>query len=123
MIACAGARRTASSVSISQTRELQYAAAINEDIVSYLEETCAAGQSRESIARFMKACEPFGLKRAEVLNLVNEQPNTLVEIHLIVEECEERLSAEQVQHLLDTCVMLSAKSPAAAASASTNGGL
>ena len=53
MIACAGARRTASSVSISQTRELQYAAAINEDIVSYLEETCAAGQSRESIARFI----------------------------------------------------------------------
>lgn len=111
-------------MSIAQTRELQYAALINEDIVAYLEETCAAGQSRESIARFMKACEPFRLKRAEVLNLINEQPNTLVEIHLIVEECEERLSAEQVQQLLDTCAMLSAEptEAAPAAAASTTGG-
>ena len=107
-------------MSISQTRELQYAALINEDIIAYIEDTCAAGQTRESIAHFMQACEPFGLKRAELLNLVNEQPASVVEIHLIVEECEERLAAEQVQQLLDMCAMLSA---APAADASTNGGL
>ena len=101
-----GARRTSSSQSMYQTQQLAYAAAINEDVVAYLEEACCAGQSSESIATFMKACEPFDLKHAEILNLVNEQPGTLVEIHLIVEECEERLTQDQVQELLATVALL-----------------
>ena len=75
-------------------------------MVAYLEETSCAKQTAESIAAFMKACEPFRLKRAGVLNLINEQPQTLVEIHLIVEECEERLSQDQTQQLLDTVAVL-----------------
>eukprot|EP00908_Phaeocystis_cordata_P023969 Transcript_6435.p2 GENE.Transcript_6435~~Transcript_6435.p2 ORF type:complete len:174 (-),score=62.09 Transcript_6435:430-894(-) len=101
-----GARRTSSSQSMYQTQQLAYAAAINDDVVAYLEETSCAKQTAESIAAFMKACEPFRLKRAEVLNLINEQPQTLVEIHLIVEECEERLSQDQTQQLLDTVAVL-----------------
>jgi hypothetical protein len=104
-----GARRTGSSQSQYQTQQLAYAAAINEDVVAYLEEACCVCQSPESIAAFMKACEPFNLKRAEILNLINEQPGTLVEIHLIVEECEERLTQEQVQELLATVALLPAK--------------
>ena len=104
-----GARRTSSSQSLYQTQQLAYAAAINEDVVAYLEDACCASQSPESIAAFMKACVPFNLKRAEILNLVNEQPRTLVEIHLMVEECEERLSQEQVQELLETVALLPVK--------------
>merc|ERR1712129_386304 len=96
-----GARRTSSSQSQYQTQQLAYAAAINEDVVAYLEEACCVCQSPESIAAFMKACEIF--------NLINEQPGTLVEIHLIVEECEERLTQEQVQELLATVALLPAK--------------
>ena len=91
---------------ICAVQQLAYAAAINDDVVAYLEETSCAKQTAESIAAFMKACEPFRLKRAEVLNLINEQPQTLVEIHLIVEECEERLSQDQTQQLLDTVAVL-----------------
>eukprot|EP00320_Phaeocystis_rex_P020012 CAMPEP_0119058764 /NCGR_PEP_ID=MMETSP1178-20130426/3028_1 /TAXON_ID=33656 /ORGANISM="unid sp, Strain CCMP2000" /LENGTH=156 /DNA_ID=CAMNT_0007039743 /DNA_START=12 /DNA_END=482 /DNA_ORIENTATION=- len=104
-----GARRTSSSQSLYQTQQLAYAAAINEDVVAYLEEACCAAQSSDSIAAFMKACEPFNLKHAEILNLINEQPGTLVEIHLIVEECEERLTQEQVLELLATVALLSEK--------------
>ena len=116
-----GARRTSSSISLGQTRELAYAAAINDDVVAYLEETPCASQSAAAIATFVKACEPFKLKRAEVLNLVNEQPRTLVEIHLIVEECEERLTPEQTQELLGHLALLSAADAAGASSGQANG--
>ena len=52
-----GARRTSSSQSMYQTQQLAYAAAINDDVVAYLEETSCAKQTAESIAAFMKACE------------------------------------------------------------------
>ena len=50
--------------------------------------------------------EPFGLTQAEVLNLVNTRPRSLVEVHLIVEECEERLTQQQRTELLRRCALL-----------------
>lgn len=38
--------------------------------------------------------------RAEILQLINLVPTSAVEIHLIVESCEERLSGERVEELL-----------------------
>ena len=37
---------------------------------------------------------------AEILQLINLVPSSAVEIHLIVESCEERLSGEKVEELL-----------------------
>jgi len=45
--------------------------------------------------------QPFGLTRAEVLQVINLAPCSAVEVHLIVDECEERLSEEQVTQLLE----------------------
>ena len=109
-----GARRTSSSLSLYQTQQLAYAASINEDVVKFLEESCCAEQSAESIAAFMQSCEPFKLKRTELLNLINEQPRSLVEIHLIVEECEERLTPEQMKTLLEKVQILAAENGEAA---------
>jgi hypothetical protein len=48
----------------------------------------------------LASLQPLGLTRAEVLQVVNLSPCSEVEVHLIVEECEERLSEEQVTQLL-----------------------
>ena len=93
---------------------------ISEQVLGYQRqpETGVAGQTRERVAAFMEATGRFELTRAEVLMLVNLQPRTTVEIHLIVEECEERLTAEQTNELLALCAELSEPQPPAPADAS-----
>lgn len=44
--------------------------------------------------------QPFGLTRAELLQVLNLAPVSEVEVHLIVEECEERLNEQQVADLI-----------------------
>lgn len=67
---------------------------------SYLRETPAAAQKDEDIARFIQAVAPLKLTAAETLQLINLRPSTAVEIQLLVEECEERLTEEQVESLV-----------------------
>lgn len=44
--------------------------------------------------------QPFGLTRAELLQVVNLSPVSEVEVHLIVEDCEDRLNEQQVAQLM-----------------------
>lgn len=85
---------------------------LSAQVLSYLDERPCAEQSRESILNFVEELQKlssagnFELTGAEILQLVSNQPRSLVEIHLIVEECEERLTQEQVQTLLKLCYTL-----------------
>ena len=85
---------------------------LSAQVLSYLDERPCAEQSRESILNFVEELQKlssagnFELTDAEILQLVSNQPRSLVEIHLIVEECEERLTQEQVQTLLKLCYTL-----------------
>lgn len=45
--------------------------------------------------------QPFALTRAELLQVINLAPCSEVEVHLIVEECEERLTQQQVTQLME----------------------
>ena len=65
-----------------------------------LKKTPAGAQTKENLAKFIKAVEPFNLTPAECLNLINSKPTTDVEIHLLVEDCEKRLKESEVEHLL-----------------------
>ena len=99
-----GARRASAATSAATWQAQQEVA---EQILAYLEGTPCALQNRESIVAFMAAVHRFKLTQAEVVSLINAQPCSRVEIHLIVEECEERLSEEQVGELLQLCSELS----------------
>lgn len=76
-------------------------ATISYEITQYLENSACAKQSPEIIANLMKALKPFKLTKAESIQLLNLRPKTAVEIQLIVEESEERLTEEQIYELLD----------------------
>lgn len=97
-----GARRGQTSGSTAwQSR--QQAALISDQVLIYLAESCSTEQTKESIATFVEAVRPFSLTYAETISLVNLQPRSVVEIYLIVEECEERLSHDDTTKLLQLC--------------------
>jgi len=67
----------------------------------HLEGTPAQFQSAKIIKDFKLAVEPFKLMKAEKLQLLNHRPTTAVEIQLMVEENEERLTEEQLDELIN----------------------
>ena len=52
---------------------------------------------------FMEAVKPFELTRMETQACINTPPSSIVEVHLLVEECEERLDQDRVRELLVLC--------------------
>ncbi|KAL4236937.1 hypothetical protein ACF0H5_005323 [Mactra antiquata] len=76
-------------------------ATISYEITQYLENMACSKQSPEVIGSFMKALEPFNFTKAETLQLLNLRPKSAVEIQLIIEESEERLTEEQIYEVLD----------------------
>ncbi|KAL1497409.1 hypothetical protein ABEB36_008386 [Hypothenemus hampei] len=76
-------------------------ATITYETLRYLEETPCKDQTPQKIANCLKALQPFNLSKTEKLMLINTPPTTPLEIQLLVEESEEKLTEEQVQQILD----------------------
>ncbi|KAK3288701.1 hypothetical protein CYMTET_3831 [Cymbomonas tetramitiformis] len=77
------------------------------EFVCILSQTCEAlkngpcqKQSREILQALFTALEGYGLTKAERQQIANLRPATLVEMHLIIEDCEERYDEEQLEALL-----------------------
>lgn len=62
-------------------------------------------QSAENISQFMTALRSSGifLEKAEVLQIINSAPSSLPVLYTLVEECEERFTDQQSEHLLELC--------------------
>ena len=82
--------------------------------LKHLEKTPCVDQDSEVIATFMQLVAPFKLTKAEKLQLLNLRPTTAVEIQLIIEESEERLTEEQIGQLLEIITTTLPGDPSAA---------
>ncbi|KAJ7441771.1 RNA polymerase Rpb4-domain-containing protein [Mycena galericulata] len=58
-----------------------------------------SSQSPEAITRLVKSLEPYGLTKAEKLQIVNLAPQNHIELYVIVEELEDRL-AERMEEVI-----------------------
>ncbi|CAH2073273.1 unnamed protein product, partial [Iphiclides podalirius] len=76
-------------------------ATVTYETVHYLQDTECKNQSKESIQKFLEAMKKFKLTKMEKLMMVNTPPRTELEIQLIVQESEERLSEEAVRNIID----------------------
>ncbi|CAD7696521.1 unnamed protein product [Ostreobium quekettii] len=70
------------------------------EVFKYLSTHSAGLRSREQIQNICEALKPFDLTQPEILQLVNLRPTNIVEIHLIVQECEARLDEARIEELL-----------------------
>ncbi|KAI9473455.1 MAG: HRDC-like protein [Benjaminiella poitrasii] len=77
---------------------------IQYELTEYLRQTPSSTQSPEQIAAFLQALSKYELTKAEKLQILNLRPRSTVEIYLIIEECEERFSEEDLEDMIN-CVI------------------
>jgi len=78
----------------------QQLATIVYETTKYLENTPCSFQSPEVIKQFKEEMIPFKLTKFETLQLLNQRPSTAVEVHCIIEDCEERLNEDDLVEVI-----------------------
>ncbi|CAA7034997.1 unnamed protein product [Microthlaspi erraticum] len=59
-------------------------------VYDYLMETAACTQTRERVAKFAEKCKDFKVAKAEILNIINIRPSSIVELMPIIEKPDDR---------------------------------
>ncbi|KAL6047005.1 DNA-directed RNA polymerase III subunit RPC9 [Balamuthia mandrillaris] len=84
-----------------QRRRPRITPLIEAQVGGYLSSTACKDEKSEQVAECVRRLSPFHLTKAEMLQVLNLSPKSEVEVHLIVEDCVDRLTSEQVTELLD----------------------
>ncbi|KAF8243088.1 hypothetical protein K440DRAFT_614670 [Wilcoxina mikolae CBS 423.85] len=73
----------------------------SHQVRDYLSHSPCALQTPEHISAFMTAIAPYALEKGELLQIVNERPETVAELDCIIEEMEARFEEVKVQEILE----------------------
>ena len=87
------------------TKHQQNLGTITYETIKYLERTPCGLQTPEHVSSFMEAMKDFQLTKAEKLQLLNSRPSSLVEMHLMVEESEERFTTDEEMERLKNAII------------------
>ncbi|KAK6945495.1 RNA polymerase subunit Rpb4/RPC9 [Dillenia turbinata] len=82
------------------TRVMNSIASSEFKVFDYLVESACCNQTRECINVLFDKCKNYNLAPAEILNIINIRPSSVVEIDPIIEQCESRFG-EGIQDLVD----------------------
>ncbi|CAG0918563.1 unnamed protein product [Notodromas monacha] len=88
-------------VSAADQEGKQRLATVVYEAVKFLENTPCGKQTAEQVEKFMLGVKPFGLKKLEKLQFLNLVPQAPVDLHLLVKDCEQRFSDEEIQKLIE----------------------
>lgn len=77
-------------------------ATILYETTSYLQLSSASKSSKENFVKFKNAVEEknFNLKPLEVIQLANLKPQNITELHLIIDNIEDKFDAGQLEQIL-----------------------
>ncbi|CAF1242199.1 unnamed protein product [Rotaria sordida] len=74
---------------------------VTYETLKYLEQTPCVEQNPNIITQFYNEIKKFDLKKNEILQILNLRPTTPVELQLIIEDSETRLTEIQSNELID----------------------
>jgi hypothetical protein len=79
---------------------LQNLATVVYETSQYLETTPCKNQTPEDIESCLKKLQKFQLTKTEKLQLLNLRPVSQVEIHLIIEDIDDRFSEDKISEMI-----------------------
>ncbi|KAI7866745.1 RNA polymerase Rpb4-domain-containing protein [Spinellus fusiger] len=73
---------------------------IQFEMSDYLKSTPCSTQTPQQVKAFLTAMKDYILTKAEKLQILNLRPKSVVELYLLIEECEERFTEEALDTML-----------------------
>ncbi|RKP06630.1 RNA polymerase II, partial [Thamnocephalis sphaerospora] len=86
---------------IASNRTAENVKTVEFETLSYLNDSPCATQTPEQVAELMSALSQFALTKAERLQILNLRPRQAVEIHMLIEECDERFEMNTLEAMLE----------------------
>ncbi|KAG2187950.1 hypothetical protein INT44_000700 [Umbelopsis vinacea] len=74
---------------------------IQFEIKTALERSACSTQDERQVVAFLEEMKKWSLTKAEKLQILNLRPKTPVELHILIEECEERYTGEELDDILE----------------------
>ncbi|CAM0141319.1 hypothetical protein VKS41_003979 [Umbelopsis sp. WA50703] len=79
---------------------------IQFEIKTALENSPCSTQDESQVAAFLEEMKTWRLTKGEKLQILNLRPKTPVDLHILIEECEERYGPEELEQFLELILKL-----------------
>eukprot|EP00033_Pygsuia_biforma_P000426 GCRY01000507.1.p1 GENE.GCRY01000507.1~~GCRY01000507.1.p1 ORF type:complete len:181 (+),score=48.65 GCRY01000507.1:328-870(+) len=77
-----------------------------KEVLRYFEKDAFDKHTEELIGSVVQELRPFTLTKSEVLQIINLRPSSMVDFYVIIEECGDRFSDEQIEAMVEIVAKL-----------------